>query len=230
MSKASALMLISVVYVACATDEPASDLTPEGGAPAKADGFCPIVDANIPTIGAPPHLCGAVDAYNNALMTGVNKFWSLSATVCGCGPDNPAGCDAALASVGGWIFVNQAFIADLARSGSHIPAAYVYAHEFGHEIQGAYGILPAITLHKELAADCFAGYYLGSLVCEGRVNQVDVTSTLETACVIADGTGDPVADLHTHGTCRQRVSAVARGIEAYLRGASAIATCADLRM
>jgi predicted metalloprotease len=82
------------------------------------------------------------------------------------------------------------------------------------------------TQQRELTADCLAGYYLGSLACRGLVTEEDVKTTLATACIIADGTGDPIADLATHGTCEQRVKSVAVGMNAYLAGDSALAACA----
>jgi predicted metalloprotease len=74
-------------------------------------------------------------------------------------------------------------------------------------------------------ADCLAGYYLGSLTCRGIATADDIRTTLLTACVIADGTGDPIGDLETHGTCQQRATAVAVGLRAYLAGQPPIAAC-----
>jgi predicted metalloprotease len=127
----------------------------------------------------------------------------------------------------GWIWTNSAFVDGLLSSGSQMPGAYLYAHELGHEIQGHFNALPATTQLRELNADCLAGFYLGSLICRGAVTRDDIATTLGTACVIADGTGDPVADQRTHGTCDQRVSAVARGISAYLSSADALASCSN---
>jgi predicted metalloprotease len=105
-----------------------------------------------------------------------------------------------------------------------MPSAYVLAHELGHELQGVIG-LPAVAQHKELQADCFAGYYLGSVACRGLVGQADILATLTTACVIADGTGNPVTDRETHGTCEQRMQAVVLGMDGYARRLPATTAC-----
>lgn len=212
---------------ACSTEAPA-DLVPEQPASGKADGSCPIINAGIRPTAPPPHSCGPVDGANNKLMADVNRFWSSQVGVCACGPDFPAGCDGAFSLfTHGWVYVGLDFVNELATSsGSTMPAAYVYAHEFGHEIQGHFNAYAPTTQQRELSADCLAGYYLGSLDCRNLVTKDDIRTTLATACIIADGSGDPIADLETHGTCDQRMKAVAVGMSAYLTGQPALASCA----
>lgn len=216
-----------LVAAASCTTEASAGLELQGGTGGggKGDGVCGTVTANMAATVQPTYQCGAPDAYNRALLDDVNRFWQSEIGVCGCGPDYPGGCDAATADSTGWVYANFEFIEGLRASGSDLPAAYVYAHEVGHMIQSFYGVLPRITQQKELGADCLAGYYLGSLLCEGRASRTDLEVTLRTACVIADGTGDPVADLDTHGTCEQRVSAVVRGVSAFQSGQPPIAAC-----
>lgn len=203
----------------------APDALPEAG---KGDGFCPSVPASIVADVVPPFSCGPVDPLGAAVMAEVNGFWSSQVGLCGCGPDFPQQpCDGAYSLFDrGWIYYDPAFLAGLTASGSFAPSFYVLAHEMGHEIQGHFDALAPTTLQRELGADCLAGYYLGSLVCAGRTSAADIRATLATACIIADGTGDPVADLATHGTCAQRAASVEFGIEAYLRGDPALASCA----
>lgn len=211
-----------ILLAACSTESSPS-LAPEGE-PGKGDGFCPGVAANIQTTIAAPFSCGAVDAESASVMTDVDRFWGSQVSLCACGPDYPDACEAATAHSGGWVYASNSFLAGLRTSGSGMPGAYVLAHEFGHEIQGVFGV-PQTTQLKELQADCLAGYYLGSLVCRGVVTQADVKVTLATACIIADGTGDPIGDLDTHGTCDQRASAVANGMSGYLSGEDALFAC-----
>lgn len=218
--------LVLVLGAACADDdsELTPDRVPEPSAPGKSDGFCPGVVAGMVPRTAPTQFCGPADAASTSLLADVNRFWSSQIGLCACLPGT-AGCVAASAHSTGWIYANLEFVADLRASGSDMPAAYVYAHEVGHMIQGYFDVLPALEQPKELMADCLAGYYLGSLVCRGVVTRYDLTATLATACVIADGTGDPIADLSTHGTCEQRATSVAAGIAAYLAGRPALAAC-----
>lgn len=216
---------------ACAGNPEADDLAPQPPGPGEAleggktDAICPIVPAGIGVTTPPQFSCGPMDAASNLLMSDVARFWASEVGLCACGPDYPDDCSAnAVAHEGGWVYTSSAFLQRLRASGSDMPAQYVLAHEFGHEIQGVYGI-PGITQVKELQADCYAGYYLGSLICRGLATQQDIVATLTTACVIADGTGDPIGDLDTHGTCEQRVSSVALGMRGYLQRTPALAAC-----
>lgn len=218
------LAACALLLIAC-VDAPADELTPEGGADGKADGSCPLVPARMTPQIAPPYRCAPVGLVSNTLMADVNTFWASEIQLCGCGPDYPDACEGATAYSGGYVYADPSFLDGLRVSGSDMPTSYVLAHEVGHEIQGYFDLVSPIEQYKELMADCLAGYYLGSLSCRGIATANDVRTTLATACVIADGTGDPVADLRTHGTCEQRASAVARGMDAYAQRLPPIAAC-----
>jgi hypothetical protein len=222
------LVLLTLVGAACAADPADDELAPSGPVEAgKGDGFCPNVPANIRPTAAPPYSCGPLDARNGAIGAEVNRFWGSQVTSCACGPDFPEGCEGAFSLFdAGYIYIGVSFINGLAQSGSLMPAHYVFAHEFGHEIQGHYNAFARTTQQRELMADCLAGYYLGSHVCRGNATERDLMVTLNTACIIADGTGNPITDLSTHGTCEQRVGQVAKGIRAYLSNQLPITACA----
>lgn len=210
---------------ACATEAESPDLAPSGPVVSgKGDGFCPAVSANLGVTEPQQFLCAPVSARSAAEMADVNRFWASNVALCGCAADQPD-CSNATAMTGGWIYASNDFVEGMRTSGSNMPTQYIFAHEFGHELQGVFGV-PSITQVKELQADCLAGYYLGSLSCRSLVTEADVVATLATACIIADGTGDPVSDLDTHGTCEQRVGAVVRGMRGYLANEAAFAACA----
>lgn len=214
-----------VMLVGC-TEPATGDLVPSGDI-GKGDGFCPIVPTLIAPTAAPEFSCGPLDPVNAQLMADVNRFWGANVQACACGPDFPSGCEGAFSLFSkGQIYIGLDFINGLSASGSLMPAQYVYAHEFGHEIEGHFNAFAATTQQRELTADCLAGYYLGSLVCRGLATERDIRTTLATACIIADGTGDPIADRETHGTCEQRATSVAFGIDAYLAGVAPLAACA----
>jgi hypothetical protein len=214
-----------VVLAACA-DAGTPDLEPSGDI-GKGDGFCPIVPTQIAPTSPSEFSCAALDPVNAQIMGDVNAFWGATVVGCACGPDFPQGCEGAFSLFEkGYIYIGQDFVNGLAESGSLMPAQYVYAHEFGHEIEGHFNAFAPTTQQRELTADCLAGYYMGSLICRGLVTERDVTVTLAAACIIADGTGDPVADLETHGTCTQRATSVAHGMRAYLTGDAPLAACA----
>ncbi len=224
MTTRLACLLALAAGCASGTEDLAPDGTVQPSKPGKTDGFCPIVPAGMSVTEPASFLCLQPDAASAVMMADINRFWGSSIQLCACGPDFP-NCEAAEARSGGWVYANVAFVNNLRTTGSDMPSQYVYAHEVGHEIQAFFNVLPSLTQPKELMADCLAGYYLGSLVCRGTATLADVTATLQTACVIADGTGDPIADLGTHGTCQQRAASVARGMDAYLQGQAALAAC-----
>lgn len=219
-------ILLCVVLAACATDAE-SELAPAGPVEqGKGDGFCPAVPARIAPTTLSQYSCGPLDSVNASLAADVNRFWGSQVVACSCGPDFPEGCEGAFSLfTEGYIYIGVPFVNGLAASGSIMPAQYVFAHEFGHELQGHYVGLAPTTQQRELQADCLAGYYLGSLVCRGHANLRDVVATLTTACIIADGTGNPVTDLATHGTCEQRAQSVALGMQAYLDNQLPLTAC-----
>jgi len=220
-------LLPVLVVAACAEGGPADGLAPSGPVtPGKGDQSCPIVPADIMATQA-PYWCGPVDSVNGGLMSDVNHFWHSHVLACGVGPDFPEGVDGAWSLFDyGTIYVGLAFVNGLATSGSLMPAQYVYAHEFGHELEGHYGMRAPTMQQRELTADCLAGYYLGSVVCRGLATEQDVKTTLATACIIADGTGNPITDAETHGTCEQRMTSLAVGMKAYLAGDRPLDACA----
>ncbi len=224
-----ALVLGLVVFSACATDtEPTPSLEPSGPVgDGKSDGSCPNVPAFIQPTAPPQYSCGALQSQHQRIFDDVNRFWGSSITACSCGPDFPEGCDGAFSLFEhGYVWLGETFLAGLLASGSWSPIYYVMAHEVGHEIQGHYNAFAPTTQQRELTADCLAGYYLGSLSCRGLTSRTDIVIALRTACIIADGTGDPVRDRETHGTCDQRANALAAGIDAYYAGALPLTACA----
>jgi hypothetical protein len=220
-------VVVCVLLAACAT-EAESELAPSGPVEVgKGDGFCPTVPARIAPTGFSQYSCGRLDAVNSSIAADVNRFWGSNVVACACGPDFPQGCVGAWSLFNqGYIYIGVDFVNGLAASGSLMPAQYVFAHEFGHEIQGRYLGLRPTTQRNELQADCLGGYYLGSLVCRNGLNVTDVVATLATACIIADGTGNPFTDINTHGTCEQRAEFVAKGMRAYLDNELPLAACA----
>jgi uncharacterized protein len=87
--------------------------------------------------------------------------------------------------------------------------AYVIAHEYAHAMQMAFGLMPRQTRISELQADCLAGAYLGSLP-----NLIFDRSDIREIASLAYRLGDYTWGRGHHGTPRQRVNAVRRGMEA----------------
>lgn len=193
----------------------------------KGDAYCPAVPARIAPSRPPLFSCGPLDPRHAAIARDVNRFWGSNVVACACGPDFPHGCEGAFSLfTEGYLWIGEDFMNTITESvGSIMPAESAIAHELGHDIQGHYNAFAPTMLQRELGADCLSGYYLGSLVCRGTATQQDLIAALATACAIGDGTGDPIADLDTHGTCERRVDAVKAGIAAYLNGDLPLDVC-----
>jgi hypothetical protein len=86
--------------------------------------------------------------------------------------------------------------------------AYVIAHEYAHAMQAAFGLMSRQTRITELQADCLAGVYLGSVP-----NLVFDQSDLREIASLAYDLGDYTWGRGHHGTPRQRMNAVVRGME-----------------
>ena len=219
-------LLVCLLIAACA--EPTSpELVPSGPVEqGKGDAFCPTVPARMAPTTRSTYSCGPLDSVNATIAADVNRFWGSNIVACRCGADFPEGCQGAFSLfTTGYIYIGVEFLNQFASSGSYMPAQYAFAHEFGHEIQGHFNAFAPTTQQRELGADCLSGYYLGSLVCRGQATEHDLITTLKTACLIADGTGNPITDLQTHGTCQQRMQSVAIGIQAYLSGQLPLTAC-----
>jgi hypothetical protein len=207
---------------------PGGDAAVDGGGPGSVDAgpgerSCESVHAGIVATVAPPYACAQTDAIGQAVIAELNGFWLSQVGICGCAPDFPGSCAGAEASYDrGWIFYDPA---SGATSGGLAAATYVFAHAFGHEIQGHEDAVPTDRRARELGADCLAGYYLGFSVCRDRARATDLVAAIAADCIAADGTGDPTADAATHGSCAERAESVGRGIEAYLAGADALTAC-----
>lgn len=87
--------------------------------------------------------------------------------------------------------------------------AYVIAHEYAHAMQMAFRLMPRQTRISELQADCLAGVYLRSIP-----NLVFDRSDIREIASLAYRLGDYTWGRGHHGTPRQRMNAVVRGMEA----------------
>ena len=178
----------------------------------------------------PPLFCGPTGPAAVGTLRDLNAFWSSSVQACSCGPDAFAqGCtnNAFVTPNGlGYIYYDASFLNGLSgATGSFLPPAYFLAHEFGHNIQLAYGRAYPAAIARELSADCYAGYFMGWLACSSRTNQAEIQQALAFACSIQDPLGTPWWDPRAHGTCAQRVDAVLKGFRANLATVPPIDAC-----
>lgn len=152
------------------------------------------------------------------------------------------GCGRASAAVGPFycpadkgIYIDTSFydqLAQMSGTGGDFARLYVIAHEYGHHIQNLTGIAdqvraaqrrnPAagnrLQVAMELQADCYAGMWAGKN--RNLIEPGDLEEGLKAASAIGDDTlqrnaGQGVnPESFTHGSSRQRMEALRRGLEA----------------
>ena len=157
------------------------------------------------------------------------------------GQVNTGGCGSASSASGPFycpadkgIYIDTAFydqLAQMAGTGGDFARLYVIAHEYGHHIQNITGTAAqvrsvqqrdpsranALQVRMELQADCYAGMWAGKN--RDRIEPGDLEEGLAAASAIGDdtllrGAGQRInPENFTHGTSRQRMDALRRGLE-----------------
>ena len=152
------------------------------------------------------------------------------------------GCGSATSAAGPFycpadkgIYIDTGFydqLAQMAGTGGDFARLYVIAHEYGHHIQNLTGLAaqvraaqqrnPAaanrLQVAMELQADCYAGMWAGKN--RNLIEPGDLEEGLKAASAIGDDTlmrnaGQRInPESFTHGTSRQRMEALRRGLEA----------------
>ena len=152
------------------------------------------------------------------------------------------GCGSATSAVGPFycpadkgIYIDTSFydqLAQMAGTGGDFARLYVIAHEYGHHIQNITGLASQVRqaqqrnpgasnrlqVAMELQADCYAGMWAGKN--RDRIEPGDLEEGLKAASSIGDDTlqrnaGQAInPEGFTHGTSRQRMDALRRGLEA----------------
>jgi predicted metalloprotease len=134
------------------------------------------------------------------------------------------------------VYIDLAFYEELRRrfgAPGDFAQAYVLAHEIGHHVQKLLGIEPQVrsaqqgrpdlandlSVRMELQADCLAGVWGHSTARRDLLEEGDVEEGLNAAAAIGDdrlqratqGTVQP--ESFTHGSSRERVDWLRRGLE-----------------
>ncbi len=152
------------------------------------------------------------------------------------------GCGSATSAAGPFycpadkvIYIDTSFydqLAQMSGTGGDFARLYVIGHEYGHHIQNVTGLAdqvraaqqrdPAaanrLQVAMELQADCYAGMWAGKN--RDKVEPGDLEEGMQAASAIGDDTlmrnaGQEVSpESFTHGSSRQRMAALRRGLEA----------------
>ncbi|WP_437948935.1 hypothetical protein WME98_51305 [Sorangium sp. So ce296] len=201
------------------------------GAGGEGPTTCEGRPANIAPVNEPPFSCGAPGPSTLGIMADLNMMWESEVQACACGVDLPSCASNALAldyrqGGRGYVYYDPSILQwFLESTGTMLAPAWFLGHEVGHNIQQEFGAISPAMIARELGADCYSGYFIGWLLCNGRANDADVMGTLAAACKVAEGTGHPWFDINTHGTCQQRQQAISTGINAYLGGVPPLQAC-----
>lgn len=190
---------------------------------------CRTEQANLVPINLPPFSCGTPGPITVAILNDINSLWQSQIQACACGSDFPQCANNAVAldfRIGGraYIFYDRNILSFLGSNGSNLGPAWFLAHEAGHNIQNEVGYQPPTVIQKELGADCLAGYFIGYLVCNNKVNNNDISSAFMSICA----TGDPFTPWFNpqgHGNCQQRQQATLVGLTAYRNGQRPFPAC-----
>ncbi|OBV12433.1 neutral zinc metallopeptidase [Erythrobacter dokdonensis] len=132
------------------------------------------------------------------------------------------------------IYIDTSFydqLAQMSGTGGDFARLYVIAHEYGHHVQNLTGrarevraaqqrnpgAANRLQVAMELQADCYAGMWAGKN--RERIERGDLEEGLAAASAIGDdtlqrGAGQRInPESFTHGTSRQRMAALRRGLE-----------------
>jgi predicted metalloprotease len=153
------------------------------------------------------------------------------------------GCGSATSQVGPFycpadklVYIDLGFFDELqsrfGAGGGPFAQAYVIAHEYGHHVQDALGVLDSIrgdrqgpqskAVRSELQADCYAGVWAANAVSTGlieKLTQADINEGLDAANAIGDDRiqeqtqGQVNPETWTHGSSEQRRRWFSRGYE-----------------
>ena len=194
-----------------------------GGAGDSAPGPTGTFPARVQPQTLPPFSCGPQGPATSTVMADLNYFWQSGVVACACQNDALAnGCQQNAFVVGGtgygYIFYDRLLLNSMDLSGSTLPADFLLAHEFGHNIQLALSLPSSGGKYKELQADCLGGFYVGSRISRGLARPNDVSSAFAAACRIGDPFFSNWWVQGAHGTCTERVTALQGGIDGYLAG------------
>ncbi|MCA9879738.1 MAG: neutral zinc metallopeptidase [Thermomicrobiales bacterium] len=133
-----------------------------------------------------------------------------------CGPFGPYDNPAAFCPLEDAIYYSVPLSSDVSTQVGDFAWITVLAHEWGHHVQLLMGIEAAMSMERELQADCFAGAYAQRALLNGFLQEGDVTE----AVVMNILGGDPVELSETaqgaHGSSDYRVTAFMQG---YFNGA-----------
>ncbi len=207
--------------------------------------------------GAPPPTAGTQDPTKEMVarvLGDTEDVWTAVFKATGRRYDPPklvlfsrvtqSACGRASASVGPFycsadrvLYLDTAFFAELSRrfgAPGDFAQAYVIAHEVGHHVQNALGIMQqfeaesqradartrnALSVRLELQADCYAGVWGHFARARNLLDTGDIEEGLRAAAAVGDdqiqkrSQGYAVPDSFTHGSAEQRMRWFKLGLE-----------------
>lgn len=178
---------------------------------------CRTFGANVGPPFTPPILaCGPVGSITANLIGELNGFWQSRVQACSCLSPQCQMNGVVFTQDPARIYYDAGLLSAWDQQyGTPLPSDIFVAHEMGHTVQLG---LQLPVVHRELQADCLAGYFLGWRSCQGKAPQAEISQTFTNFCAIGTSSGANWFNPGVHGSCAQRVNAVQRGMNGYLTG------------
>jgi predicted metalloprotease len=109
------------------------------------------------------------------------------------------------------MYLDRSFMLDQLNGIGDFAPAIIIAHEIGHHLQWQLGLLGAMSIQKELQADCFAGAWARNANQRGFLDSGDVNEAMISLFGVGDQPGVPWFSPTAHGTPQQRQNAFSFG-------------------
>jgi predicted metalloprotease len=169
------------------------------------------------------------DNLTDSVLADIDAFWAAELSANGhdyyaagivpvtdvvfssCGEFGPYDNPAAFCPLDDTVYVSVPLGQEIQSTVGDFAWITVLAHEWGHHVQLIVGIVPELTIDRELQADCFSGAYAQRALLQGFLQEGDVTE----AVVITILSADPIEMEEmvdgAHGSSDYRVTAFMEG-------------------
>jgi len=218
------MIVILLSSIACGSSSNSEVQNPVSPGNVPSDQSCRTFPANVgPPFSFPTRLCGPIGPVTATLVSNLNIFWQSRVEACSCLTPDCVSNGVVFADDPARIYYDASLLSRWDQQyGTPLPSDIFMAHEMGHTVQLRLG-LPVV--HRELQADCLAGFFLGNRSCKGEASSSDVLQTFQNFCAIGTPTGATWLNPSVHGSCAQRVAAVEQGMNGYLQGMLPLQAC-----
>ncbi len=116
------------------------------------------------------------------------------------------------------IYYDYYFFSEQMRKHGDFAVVTIMAHEWGHAMQNILKPRFALTISKELQADCYAGAFARNESFTTRLESNDIPKAISSLIEAGDHSSTSIDDRQAHGSWQKRTLAFRRGFSNGLRG------------